>query len=1021
MKFINLFLLSFSIVLYASGQDAAVYNINKNNGLSTNHVYTTLVDKNGYLWIATEEGVYKYNGYVLRKFDYTDGLSNLDIWDLYQDRKGRIWLCSISNHFGYIHNNFYRNVNIEAPENMPVIYPSQIFEYGDSLVFMNKASTQTNYSSLSIIVDDTLHRKLIADHISEIYRSNINNLGSGFIEILDDKIFQVSSADYINTPNRHSYQPNTQKICTINIQKQLQSSSFCGSFANRFIYYLDRNLNTVCIYDYVQNNIDTILLKGRKGNLEAAVHMYVSDTLAVILSASAVYLLDSQLLITQRIDLDSLYGTERHYNINNTYFSRNPFWGSMLSTANKGLYISYMSNREYLKKSIDLDDYKYVGKANDSTGFWWNKQTHTLQLLCSGKTTKTFILEDIPDVNKIIPFNDSKYILLNNRKSGWLFKNGNVVSLIDGFEYIAFRNKITHLSNDSFQITKGVLDYSADCARIDSNAIYMVGLSYNGLNQVTYEQSSNTIRIDSIYFDKYTHISYNAHNKIAILYTSDRVMIINRGVNRNILINNDQLHTLGVNGIEKILSDDFGNIFIKDYNKLIVANIFTKQIRLLFNAYQLEGALIDLDDNVLSLAGSFGVIRSHVTGPCNVSDVNSYLNTKHIFYDFVDDAQFSKNNVLLKTNKGAYLINTNNDKEISKFESEYKVTLNYDTTLISIYGNDTISIDQSVNSIFVDIIRPAGTGELKIEYSINGSSLTNTGYQVILPNPEPGNYNTIYLKASDDSWKSEPMKFFIYIKPHWWQTHVAKKIIFSGVVLFIICLIYIAVLITRKIVNKNNERRNQRRELELKSIYSQINPHFIFNSLSTAQYFVKKNKNKEAYEHINQFSDLLRSYIKSSRNTYITITEEIENLENYLQLQQTRFEEKFDYTITVDKTIKPDIVKLPSLLLQPIVENALNHGIFHKDQKGLLNISFTIDKKILICVVDDNGIGRTRSKEIRSERIKKADSYGTILIKDLIDTFNKYEKIRIGIEYVDKTEPDTGTTVIIKIENLNNV
>src|SRR5688500_3806592 len=83
------------------GQEAAVYNINKYNGLSSNHVYCTLVDRLGYLWLGTTDGVYQYNGYSLRKYDYTVGLPNVDVWNLYQDKQGRIWLKSIAQHIGY--------------------------------------------------------------------------------------------------------------------------------------------------------------------------------------------------------------------------------------------------------------------------------------------------------------------------------------------------------------------------------------------------------------------------------------------------------------------------------------------------------------------------------------------------------------------------------------------------------------------------------------------------------------------------------------------------------------------------------------------------------------------------------------------------------------------------------------------------------------------------------------------------------------------------------------------------------
>jgi len=177
---------------------------------------------------------------------------------------------------------------------------------------------------------------------------------------------------------------------------------------------------------------------------------------------------------------------------------------------------------------------------------------------------------------------------------------------------------------------------------------------------------------------------------------------------------------------------------------------------------------------------------------------------------------------------------------------------------------------------------------------------------------------------------------------------------------------------------------------------------------------------EDAYKHIYSFSILLRSYIKSSRNRLIPIEEEIENLKNYVELQQTRFKNKFDYQIIVNENIKGQQIKIPSLLLQPIVENAIDHGLFHKeDEKGILKIDFLSvpENRQVICIIDDNGIGRGKSKLLKRESLIKRDSYGDQLIKDLINIFNKYEKMNIDIEYLDKIEPATGTTVKITIKN----
>ena len=207
-------------------------------------------------------------------------------------------------------------------------------------------------------------------------------------------------------------------------------------------------------------------------------------------------------------------------------------------------------------------------------------------------------------------------------------------------------------------------------------------------------------------------------------------------------------------------------------------------------------------------------------------------------------------------------------------------------------------------------------------------------------------------------------------------------------------------------------------ELELKSIYSQINPHFIFNTLNSALLLVSKNRMEEAYIHIAKFSRLLRSYIKSSRNKLISVAEEISNLKNYIELQQTRFKDKFEYQIEIDSNLKTEQVRIPSLLLQPFVENAINHGILNKQSQGNLKIGFNLSEKQneIICTIEDDGVGRKQSKQINEGNADKDESYGNLMIKDLVNIFNKYEQMNIDIQYTDKEYPLTGTIVTIKIK-----
>jgi LytS/YehU family sensor histidine kinase len=224
-------------------------------------------------------------------------------------------------------------------------------------------------------------------------------------------------------------------------------------------------------------------------------------------------------------------------------------------------------------------------------------------------------------------------------------------------------------------------------------------------------------------------------------------------------------------------------------------------------------------------------------------------------------------------------------------------------------------------------------------------------------------------------------------------------------------------------VARANQKKRMLTELELRAVYAQINPHFVFNTLSAALYFINRKRFDDAYTHVNKFSRLIRAYLKSSQDRYILLSEEIEMLTNYIDLQRTRFEGKFDFDIQIDNKIPTQNIKIPSLLLQPLVENAINHGLFHKGDKGLLQLKFIqgVSGSELICIIDDNGVGREKAKEIKKSSSARQESYGTKLTQQLIEIFKEYENMPIELEYIDKHAPETGTTVKITIKNIKYV
>lgn len=206
--------------------------------------------------------------------------------------------------------------------------------------------------------------------------------------------------------------------------------------------------------------------------------------------------------------------------------------------------------------------------------------------------------------------------------------------------------------------------------------------------------------------------------------------------------------------------------------------------------------------------------------------------------------------------------------------------------------------------------------------------------------------------------------------------------------------------------------------LRQKVLRSQMNPHFIFNSLNAIQSYVLKNDTDQAVRYLNSFAKLIRMILDGSRFDYISLRKEIHLLEYYLQLQQLRFGDKFTWTLEVDKKIDTDSCLIPVMLAQPFIENAIEHGLQQLEGKGSVKISYTMQKEIIVFKVSDNGIGREASRKIQENSMKTNDSLSTNIFKERLFTLNKYSGQKITYDIIDLKDADDvakGTMVVINI------
>lgn len=209
--------------------------------------------------------------------------------------------------------------------------------------------------------------------------------------------------------------------------------------------------------------------------------------------------------------------------------------------------------------------------------------------------------------------------------------------------------------------------------------------------------------------------------------------------------------------------------------------------------------------------------------------------------------------------------------------------------------------------------------------------------------------------------------------------------------------------------------RNRNKRIALQSLRREMNPHFIFNSLNSVNQFIAQNNELEANKYLTSYSNLMRSMMETSNEDFITLSDELEQLTKYLNLEHLRFQDTFEYEITVDEALDPDAVKVPNMLIQPHLENAIWHGLRYREGKGLLKLQFLKEGKHIKVIVEDNGIGLDKSHELKTGNQKLHVSRGLNNVKERIQLLNDLYKQNIQFQIENRTDsPGTRVTLTFK-------
>ncbi|HZI54546.1 MAG TPA: histidine kinase, partial [Chitinophagaceae bacterium] len=341
-----------------------------------------------------------------------------------------------------------------------------------------------------------------------------------------------------------------------------------------------------------------------------------------------------------------------------------------------------------------------------------------------------------------------------------------------------------------------------------------------------------------------------------------------------------------------------------------------------------------------------------------------------------------------------------------------------------------LNYDENNINIETGIIDYYSEGKSRIRYKLDGPDKTwqygSNQFAISFDELKPGKYRLI-MQASNaaDDFNGLEKILSIYIRPPFWTTWW-----FIGIAVLCVAAIFYGLIrwrlhekFKRQLLQSEKEKqmselKQKGTELEMQALRAQMNPHFIFNSLNSINRFILQNNKAQASEYLTKFSKLVRMILQNSQASLITLENELESLELYLNLEAVRFNYHFDYNISVPKDLDISVLKVPPLILQPYVENAIWHGLMHKEEKGKLDIEVLEEMDHLYFKITDNGVGREEAAALASKSATKHKSMGLRITADRIAILHKSQTLTSPVTINDLADAHgnaAGTEVTIKM------
>lgn len=598
--------------------------------------------------------------------------------------------------------------------------------------------------------------------------------------------------------------------------------------------------------------------------------------------------------------------------------------------------------------------------------------------------------------------------------------------------YIDSTSKNTYFTSSKFRILKeGKLDFEKalaikDVFQLDKKYLVFAATNNSGFIELNSNIKSDWDNLFQRNIEKkatsyFTHnwitdangkaTVYNSYNQTIYFATNRGLIAQTKKERKTILHEGNSVFFLRLKNYKNLVYALSSNekLFVIDTNNKITAFILPDELALV----QIEN--IKIQREFLYLFTTDGIFEYNL-------DTKQYQNVLSLTKDIsVTDLSLLHDKLYFASSKGILI----KDRLLAKAKVQPKLIINTVALNDQVFDiKEAKNVDYKENNLKIDfsILSFIPNKKHTLLYKINDSKwhrLEPNSQTLNLFSLSPDEYK-ILLKTEENTGQ-QPISIVFTINNPFWKTNLFMFFIVLTGFSFIYFLYHIKLNEIRRKNQLQLEKINLEKNLnqsKLKAIKSQMNPHFFYNALNTIQSYILSNDKKKAVTYLSKFSNLTRTILEMTEKESLSIAEEANTLSLYLDIEQARFEEDFSYKIIVDPTIDAENIKMPTMLLQPYVENAVKHGLLHKIGEKVVTIHFEKEGGHIKISIEDNGIGRQKSAELNAIKNKHHNSFATKATENRVTLLNQFNQKNISIQYMDKTTLSgqaKGTTVVIEI------